>query len=171
MFEEVCTGAVLSSILYSQFLLVDPDEGQACPTPPQAREAQARLNVSFCKLPCSYFFLSQQQKSHQHRSRHLPGFHVAKVVLESRNSKGMAWRRNNGNQHPSLCLAYSPQSFNVRDLLYCLSTFLSFCQLTTYMLPLWAVSGLSRPLLVSEPGHGHYRNQEATEPWKRTGGL
>lgn len=45
-----------------------------------------------------------------------------------------------------------------------LSTFLSFCQLI--YAPARAVSGL-----ISEPGLGHYRNQEATEPWKRTGGL
>lgn len=60
LFEEVCTGAVLSSLLYSQLLLVDPDvqpEGQTCLTTSQAREAQPRLNVSFCKLPCSYIYI------------------------------------------------------------------------------------------------------------------
>lgn len=157
LFEEVCTGAVLSSLLYSQLLPVDPDvqpEGQTCLTPSQTREAQARLNVSFCKLPCSYIYIYSKSGT---RKQKLKGHGVEK--------------KENGNQHPSLCLAYSPQSLNVRDLLYCLSTFLSFCQLTTYMLPLWAVSSLSRPLLISEPGHGHYCSQEATEPWKRTGGL
>lgn len=49
------------------------------------------------------------------------------MILESRNSKDMEWRRtnNNGNQHPSLCLAYSPQSLSVRDLLYCLLSYRS----------------------------------------------